>query len=88
MKMLRILKLVQKAATEFFSGLLSLSLVGFLYVITSHWTGEKSAERYMSWAVYGTIFRITSESWSKFYRYRRVSECRNKFVEEGYWKDF
>ncbi len=40
---LQMVKLVPKAATEFFPGLLSLSLVGFLHVITSHWTEEKSA---------------------------------------------
>jgi hypothetical protein len=32
----------RKPALEFFCGLLSLSLVGFLHVITSRWTGEKS----------------------------------------------
>jgi hypothetical protein len=42
----------------------------------------------MSWALYGTIFRITAGFRSKFHRNRRVSECRNKLFEEGYWKDF
>ncbi len=37
------LKQVLKAARELFPGLLYLSLVGFLHVITCRWTGEKSA---------------------------------------------
>jgi hypothetical protein len=49
------LKHLPKAASEFFSDLLSLSLVSFLHVITSHWTYEKSAYIYMPWVVYGTI---------------------------------
>jgi hypothetical protein len=30
------------------------------------------------------IFRIRS----KFHSKKRVSECSNKLIEEGYWKDF
>jgi hypothetical protein len=57
-------------------------------MIPSYWTGEKSAEIYMSWAVYRTIFRITGGFRSKFYCHRQVSESRNKLFEEGNWKDF
>jgi hypothetical protein len=32
----------------------------------------------MSWAVYGTILRITAGFRRKFYSNRRDSECRNK----------
>ncbi len=42
-KHVQILKLVPKATAEFFPGLLSLSLVGFLHVITYLWTEGKSA---------------------------------------------
>jgi hypothetical protein len=36
---------------------LRISVIGqFLHVITSYWTGEKSIEIHMSWAVYGTFF--------------------------------
>jgi hypothetical protein len=88
MKRLTILKIVLKAASEFFSGLLNLSLDGFLHAITSHWTGVKSPKYIHAWAVYRTIFRITAGFWSKFYSNRRLSECRSKLFEEGYWKDF
>jgi hypothetical protein len=37
-----------EACTESRHRILSLSVVGFLHVITSHWTGEKSAEIDMS----------------------------------------
>ncbi len=42
-KHIRIPKLVPEARSKFFSGLQSLSLVSFLHVITSYWTGENSA---------------------------------------------
>jgi hypothetical protein len=71
-----------RIASEFFSGLRV--MVGFLHVITNHWTGQI----YMSWAVYGTIFRITAGHRSKFHSNRWVSECHNKLFEEGYWKDY
>jgi hypothetical protein len=83
------LLIVTKAATEFFPGLLlSLSLVGFLHVITSPWTGEKSAYMYMSLAIYGTILRITSGLRSKFTVIGGFSECRNKLFEEDLLEGF
>jgi hypothetical protein len=42
----------------------------------------------MPWVILGTIFRITAGFRSKFYSNNGVSECRNKPIEEGYWKDF
>jgi hypothetical protein len=42
----------------------------------------------MSWVISGTIFRITAGFRSKFYSNKRVSECDNRLIEEGYWKDF
>ncbi len=82
MKIFRILKLVPKAVSEFFSGLLTIT-------ITSHWTGEKSAELYVH--VMGGLrnkVRITAGFQIKFYSNRRLSECRSNHFEEGYWKDF
>ncbi len=72
MKTLTILKLVPKATSLFFSGLLSLSLVGFIHVISSYWTGEKSAEIDMSWAVFN------------FQNHRRVQEQVLQ-SEAGFW---
>jgi hypothetical protein len=85
MKHLRFLKLLLKAASEFFSGLLFLSLVGFLHAINFYWTWEKSV------VIYCTCYGRFTEQFSGSHQgsgNRRLSECRNKLVEEGYWRDF
>jgi hypothetical protein len=35
-----------------------------------------------------TFLESQAGSRARFYNQRRVSECRNKLFEDGYWKDF
>ncbi len=84
------LKLVPKTASEFLSGFLSLSLASFIQ--RSPLIGQRKSrppnKHVMGGLVCETIFRITAGLRNKFYSNRRVSVCRNKLFEEGYWKDF
>ncbi len=81
-----ILKFVRKAASEFLSGFLSLSLVDFL-----QWSPligrRKNPHTHTSWAVYGTIFRITAGFQSKFYRNKKFFVSGNNFCR-GSLKEF